>query len=248
MKRVRQRRRPSTSKRAAGRVAGTRSPTARSCACPATSVCSNSGRPSHSRLARGSFQMRTASSSTPLAVVGSSLQDVEDRVVVELHRRVVPHAAPSGRRPARMPGGSASPTGRTPHERSRVPHQRSGVTVERLAADLERPCPAAGLREALACRTARGPCLRMNWRGSSNAGIAPSTSGRRRSPCSFGSRTKRTLLQRPRAPRRGTGRRSCPCGRRARATRAPRGGARRAARTRTRPARRGSGTARGPSP
>ena len=31
-----------------------------------------------------------------------------------------------------MPGGSGSPTGRMPHERSRVPHHVSGVTLNSL--------------------------------------------------------------------------------------------------------------------
>ena len=56
--------------------------------------------------------------------VGVLLDDQHDGVVVELHRHVEPPHALE-RRVGRRPGGSASPTGRIPQERSRLPSQRS---------------------------------------------------------------------------------------------------------------------------
>ena len=139
---------------------------------PGSSVCSNSGRPSHSWLAGRVGPDAHRLFRRALAVVGL-LHDVEDRVVVELHRRVVPHAGHRRRRPGGCPGCSASPTGRTPHERSRVPFHRSGVTSKRLAARPRASPPRIpSARSGIVSNITR-PCLRMNCRGSSNAGIAP---------------------------------------------------------------------------
>ena len=184
--------------------------------------CSYSGRPSP-RAARGSLQMRTASSISR-ARRRRARSDVEDRVVGELHRRVVPHARSSGPRPGGCPGGSVSPTGRTPHERSRVPHQRSGVTAMRSPPTSSAAAPAARLREA----------QRVEQHAAVLADVLARLLERRDralpgqvagEPVLVRLEHEAQLPERLRAPRRGTARRSCPCGRRARATRAPRGGA-----------------------
>ena len=145
-------------------------------------------------------------------------------MVVELHRRVVPHAGhlalaladargARARRPgARPTSGRACPTSgrasrRTSRRRPRACRDQQPVCAKRMVSNSTRPC------------------LRTYCRGSSNAGIAPvprEVEGDRSAP--VGSRTKRTASSALDAPRRGTVRRSCPSGRRARATRARRGG------------------------
>ena len=56
---------------------------------------------------------------------------------------------PSNGGSAGAPGGSGSPTGRMPHERSRVPTQRSGVTAISVPSTAMRALPGAHLREPL---------------------------------------------------------------------------------------------------
>ena len=82
----------------------------------------------------------------PLARVGL-VQDVEDRVVGELHRRVVPH--PGHLTLALADAGVLGLADRThaPGAVARAPPAVGGHR-DLLAADLERAAPAAGLREA----------------------------------------------------------------------------------------------------
>ncbi len=47
-----------------------------------------------------------------------------------------------------LPGGSASPTGRMPHERSRVAVYASGVTADRVTVDAQLALPGADAGEA----------------------------------------------------------------------------------------------------
>ena len=116
-----------------------------------------------------------------------------------------------------------------------------GRDVDRLALDLERAFPEAGLREAVAVEhhapVRAHEVLRLLERGD-RAG--PREVERERVLGRLGDRRARGAAAR--SPRRGTARRSCPCGRRAPSTRAARAACRSSTRTRTRPASRGSGT------
>ena len=193
---------------------------------PCTSVCSYSGRPSHSGARSGSAQMRTASSISRSPRVGL-VQDVEDRVVGELHRRVVPHAGhlALALADARVLGLADRP--HAPRAVARAP-PAVGRDRDALAAHLERAAPAARLREAHRVEqhaaVLADVLARLLERG--DRAVPGEVAG---DPVlGFGSSDEAHARRAASPPRRGTARRSCPCGRRARATRAPRGGARRA--------------------
>ena len=113
---------------------------------PGAKRSSCSGRPSHSASRpdpTGNTRWASCMIRSPL---GPLLDDGHHGVVVEPHRGVDPEE-PGPVSVARMPGGSDSPTGRTPHERSRDPHHRSGVSVISRSPTLRVPVHAADLGE-----------------------------------------------------------------------------------------------------
>ena len=158
--------------------------------------------------------------------------DVEDGVVGELHGEVVPHARERAEEPpAWMPGGSASPTRRTPQEPSARAHQRSAVAVKRSSPTRSQPCqqPVCASRlvsEEDAALAADELRVLLHRR------IAPRHSRSQAMPCSSSRKRKRFSGSSTSTLKGPTGRSAC--GRRAAATRAPRGSWRRAARARRR--------------
>ena len=102
----------------------------------------------------------------------------------------MPPSCPS---PWRIPGCSASPTGRTPQERSRVPHHRSGVMSKCSPPTSSVPDQNPVCAKRIVSNSTR-PYLRMYWRGSRNASIAPSQIRSQAMPCSVGSRIRRTFF------------------------------------------------------
>src|SRR5947207_2719618 len=92
----------------------------------------------------------------------------------------MPPSCPS---PWRIPGCSASPTGRTPQERSSVPHHRSGVMSKCSLPTSSVPDQNPVCAKRIVSNSTR-PYLRMCWRGSRNASIAPSHVRSQAMPCS----------------------------------------------------------------
>ncbi len=93
-----------------------------------------------------------------------------------------------------MPGGSGSPTGRMPQDRSLIPHHRSGVTSSVSPSTVIDPAhrPVCAIR--LESNTTRS-CERMKCCGSTCGGIVPSQVRSNDSPCSFGLSTTRSRLR-----------------------------------------------------